>query len=138
MDTLATMCQIPGCTQPLAVPGVCDGCREAFGPMLRGDTPLTEQQVAIRDREVREALRMHHVIEEANQRRCGNARKTKTQSRRSTPAALQIDTEAEAKRQLAVGDLAVNHHLNASAIAERLGVDPQLVQADLRDMEITS
>lgn len=41
-----------------------------------------------------------------------------------------------AKRQLAVGDLAVNYRLDAQQIAERLGVDPQLVRADLRDMEI--
>lgn len=66
MTDLTTTCQIPGCTQPLAQPGACDGCRAAFGPMLRGDTPLTEQQVRRRDRDVREALRMHRLIEAVN------------------------------------------------------------------------
>lgn len=59
--TLTTTCQIPGCTQPIAEAGVCDSCRVAFGDMLRGDTPLPEDVVARRDREVRVAYQLQAV-----------------------------------------------------------------------------
>lgn len=65
--TRTVTCQIPGCTELLASPGVCDDCRAAFGDMLRGDIPLTEQQVARRDHDMLEVLLAQRPIQAANQ-----------------------------------------------------------------------
>lgn len=69
---------------------------------------------------------------------CKNAQQLASYHRKHERHKATYTSMPRAKRQLAVGDLAINHHLNARAIAERLGVDPQLVRADLRDMEIRS
>lgn len=46
-------CVIPGCTTPVGETGdVCQGCRAAFGTMLRHDPDgerLTEEQIIERD-----------------------------------------------------------------------------------------
>ncbi|MGW4325423.1 hypothetical protein ACWEKR_05975 [Nocardia sp. NPDC004573] len=55
-DTLFASCVLPGCHTPVALVGdVCDGCVEAFGPMLKhdpGGRRMTAEEIAERDRSV--------------------------------------------------------------------------------------
>ena len=50
------VCAVPGCTTVVGKWGLpCDGCREAFGPMLRhnpGGRRLTEAEITERDERV--------------------------------------------------------------------------------------
>lgn len=51
--TLPT-CVLPGCSTPVGEHGdVCQGCRTAFGSLLRPGPRLTEEQITERDQQVR-------------------------------------------------------------------------------------
>lgn len=71
IDTLLTSCVLPGCRTPVALVGdACDGCIQAFGPMLRHDPDgqrMTADEIAERDRSI------HNVYAwQAEQRRKAN------------------------------------------------------------------
>lgn len=54
--SLLADCVLPGCQTPVAEVGdACQGCRDAFGPMLRmdpGAPRMTAEEIAERDRSV--------------------------------------------------------------------------------------
>ena len=72
-DALLTSCVLPGCRTPVVLVGdACDGCVEAFGPMLRidrGGRRMTAEEIAERDRSI------HNVYTwQAEQRRKAETR----------------------------------------------------------------
>ena len=69
------VCVLPGCDTAVEVFGeVCDACREAVGPMLRrGGPPVTEQQIADRDEQIRAAYRARHAVETTTDARFADA-----------------------------------------------------------------
>jgi len=66
-EPLVPSCVLPGCVNLVAAWGdACSECRAVFGPMLRETSgpPLTADEIAARDSDVRHAYRYRRLVKE--------------------------------------------------------------------------